>query len=267
MPHSDSHLDQLHKIAELKNVFDFDGRRQHAFNKLEWHAKSVKRGRFLDIGCGPGNGIVAALQQGFSTAVGIDRDLSEFRDFTIPLDDLCLAYEVDPASAILVQADIDNVSFSPRSFDCVLMLDSIEHVPIPSKFIRYAAEHVCPDGIVLIDTCPLYFSKSGAHLFNYFDPAEHPWVHLRRDFQELVDARAVDDWTLQRYHELNRVTTDDILSFITECGLDIEYVHRSKPTEPDLQLLESHRHSLELSGMDESLLFEDWVLIVAKRPA
>lgn len=67
--------------AELKpDVIEaFEQRRQHAWNKLHWSVpEHLKSGSMLDIGCGTGNGIVAALQLGFKSATGIDRDLNDF---------------------------------------------------------------------------------------------------------------------------------------------------------------------------------------------
>ncbi|MGW8204652.1 hypothetical protein ACWGM0_19185 (plasmid) [Sphingomonas bisphenolicum] len=58
---------------------DFEGRRQHALNKIQDHIEpGAHAGRFLDIGCGSGNGVIAALQAGFKAAVGIDRSLQDF---------------------------------------------------------------------------------------------------------------------------------------------------------------------------------------------
>lgn len=49
-------------------------------------------------------------------------------------------------------------------------------------------------------------------------------------------------------------------------GLEIVQEHRSKPTDADLALLEANREFLILDGLDESLLFEDWVLLVGRKP-
>ncbi|HKN86187.1 MAG TPA: class I SAM-dependent methyltransferase [Nitrospiraceae bacterium] len=246
----------------------FASRVQHASNKIVHDVPSdVKRGRFLDIGCGVGNGLVAAVREGFQTAVGIDRDLHEFEWFKPEMfDALALANGANPDQSILLECDLFQSAFAPRSFDCVFMLDSIEHVPAPDRFIEKAAGYVADNGVLLIDTCPLYYSKAGHHLFNHFDPAEFPWVHLRKDFRDLVASKAVDAWSMDRFEELNKTTIDHILTSIEAHGLQIERLHRPIPSEEDWAVLEKHRENLDLSLIpDIKLLFEDWILLVARR--
>jgi 2-polyprenyl-3-methyl-5-hydroxy-6-metoxy-1,4-benzoquinol methylase len=123
-------------IEPIIDGYDFEGRRQHAYNKIEWHTPKDKRGKFLDIGCGPGNGVIAAIQHGFSMAVGIDRDANEFPDFKLGFNEVCRHYSVSADRGILIEADIFKTSFTPASFDCVLLLDSIEHVSNPEAFVN-----------------------------------------------------------------------------------------------------------------------------------
>jgi SAM-dependent methyltransferase len=243
----------------------FEARRQHAWNKICWSVpESSRRGRFLDIGCGIGNGLVAALQHGFTTAVGIDRDFKEFAWFDVShFDTYCSAYGVEPTRAIMVEGDLFNTNFAPRGFECVFMLDSIEHVPDPHAFIETAARYVAPGGVLLIDTCPLFYSKVGHHLFNYLSPERYPWAHFRRDFNELIVEHKVDEWSLHRFRELNGVTHDQVRKSLLTSGLQIASEHRSTASEKDVALLEEHRPKLDLSAIaDEKLLFEDWILIV-----
>lgn len=245
--------------------YDFESRRQHAWNKIEWHTPKDKRGRFLDIGCGPGNGVVAAIQHGFSMAIGIDRDMHEFPDFRSGFNELCRHYGVPADKGILIEADIFQTNFTPSSFDCVLFLDSIEHVPNPEAFINYGAKAVAPGGVLVVDTCPLYYSKVGHHLFGSLPAEQYPWAHFRRDFVDLCAERGVDAWSMQRYKELSGVTHQQVRDMMQAAGLEIIQEHRSLPTDTDLELLEANRKHLKLDGIDESLLFEDWVLLVGRK--
>jgi hypothetical protein len=72
---------------------------------------------------------------------------------------------------------------------------------------------------------------------------------------------------MQRYNELNGVTHQQVRDMMHGAGLEIIQEHRSKPTDADLGLLEANREFLKLDGIDESLLFEDWVLLVGQKPA
>jgi len=245
---------------------DFENRRAHAFNKIRDTAPhDLNRGKFLDIGCGTGNGVIAAAQNGFALSVGIDRDFNEFHWFEIDrFASVCRHYGVDPVHTMMVQGDIFNCKFEPKSFDFVLMLDSIEHVPDPESFIRIAADYVANDGVLVIDTCPLYFGRVGHHLFSQFDD-ETPWAHLRHDFAER--SLAFDDWSMTRFAELNKVTHNQVVGWMRDAQLEVVLEHRDIPTQEDEALLDQHRASLCLDDIDEKTLFENWLLVVGRRCA
>jgi SAM-dependent methyltransferase len=248
----------------------FEGRRKHAHFKLQHNVPDyARRGRFLDIGCGTGNGVVAALQHGFDKAVGIDINLSEFAWFhPDEYPAICRHYGVNPAQATLIEGDIFKTDrLRPASFDTVFMLDSIEHVPDPAAFINVAAKYVKPGGVLLVDTCPLYYSIDGHHLFRpeQFPPDTHPWVHFRRDFMELVAAKSIHPWSWDRFLELNKVTHSAIRTAMEGAGLEIVEEHRDQPTQENLDLLEATRPLLNLQGIDEATLFEHWVLLVGRK--
>ena len=245
----------------------FEDRRLHAWEKLDGALPDgIKRGRFLDIGCGIGNGLVAALQHGFQSAVGIDRDFGEFVWWDAGyFDAICRRYDVEAGRAVLVEADLFETKFAAQAFDCVMLLDSIEHVPEPAAFITEAAGYVAPGGVLLLDTSPFYYSRQGHHLFSYFDPETEPWPHLRHDFEEMIQARNVDDWSMQRFHELNRTTHKHVRDAITRTGLEIVTEQQGIAGDETRELFEHHRQAMNLAGINEEWLFEEWVLIVATR--
>jgi len=247
---------------------EFEPRRQHAWNKLEWSIPAEDRhGRFLDIGCGCGSGLVAALQHGFESATGIDRSFKEFHWFDIcEFDAVCNAYGVSAARATLIEGDAFAVTLQPHAYQCVLLLDSIEHVPNPRRFIDIAARCAAPGGYLFIDTAPLYYSKVGHHLWSEFPPETLPWAHLRRDWPQLRQDPRISAWSSERFDELNKVTHDQIRNAVLGAGLKIVGEHRDEPLPADVELLERHRADLDLEGIDSGLLFETWVLLVAKRP-
>jgi SAM-dependent methyltransferase len=252
-------------VEHILSGYDFEGRRAHAYNKLDWHVPKHIRGRILDIGCGPGNGVVAALQCGFSMAVGIDQNLNEFIGLTQTIEQKCTEYEVDPNRALLIEGNIFDFSFPPDTFDCVFMLDSIEHVPNPEKFIEFGARYLRRGGVMVLDTCPLYYSKVGHHLFSHFPPTTYPWAHLRHDFPTLVREAKVDEWSMKQFQELNRVTHRQIRQFMQDSQFEIVQEVRGEPSLEDTKLLDEHRAALDIDDIDHDLLFEDWILIVGQR--
>jgi SAM-dependent methyltransferase len=247
-------------------IESFEKRRLHAFNKINTLIPLSHRvGRFLDIGCGTGNGMIAAIQNGYELAVGVDRSFSEFKWFSFDIyEELVRSYNLDPWRILPVEADIFSLKFPKNSFDCVMMLDSIEHVPNPYEFLKVAAEYVKPGGYFIIDTCPLYFSKVGHHLWNHVPP-ELPWAHLRYDFLALIDEFSIDKWSIDRFEELNKVTHDDIRSAILDFNLSIEKEHRAIASPEDVELLKNVRHELNLINVPEHALFENWIMLLAKK--
>lgn len=245
----------------------FNDRYQHAYNKIQFHIpESLRSGRFLDIGCGMGNAVVAALKHGANLALGVDRSLEEFgHHFSaseFPL--ICQHYNVDPRKSLLLQANIFDLGFYDNGFDYIFMLDSIEHVPDPKRFIDFAFQAVKPGGVFLLDTCPLYYSKGGHHLWGYFPVDTLPWAHLRYDFNHQLSS--VDQWSLERFHELNKTTHSQVRNYIIEAGFEIQEEVRREADPESRRKLEECRPYLNLNGIDERCLFEDWILIVGKKP-
>lgn len=230
--------------------------------------ENVKTGRCLDIGCGTGNGVVAALKHGASLAVGVDDNLSEFgHEFDVEdFPAICAHYEVDANRAIMIEANIFSIRFAAKSFTYCMMLDSIEHVPDPPRFIRYAHDCLVPGGYLLIETSPLYYSPLGHHLFQYFPINETPWVHLWNDFEERALAAKIDPWSMERFRELNRITHDEIVDAMRETGFEITYEHRSTISDEKLALFDRFKnHIVPELREEKQLLFEDWIVLVGRK--
>src|SRR5689334_2536576 len=182
-------------------------------------AELVRGAKVLDIGCGTGNGVIAALTLGARCAIGIDRDAHEFGEtFFQPL---AREFGVDQSSALLIEADIFKLKFFDEGFDLAIMYDAIEHVPDPETFVDIMAASLRPGGVGLIQTCPLYYGAVGHHLWNEFPEASEPWVHLYFDFEERLARANVGEWGLQRFRELNKVTRGELLAYLADAGLKV----------------------------------------------
>jgi len=96
-------------------------------------------GRLLDVGCGPGFLLDAAVAMGYE-AWGIDPS----------------AYAVSlarKAHGERVQVGVlESASLEPGSFDLVLAQDAFEHVYAPRRFLAAAHRLLKPDGILAITT-------------------------------------------------------------------------------------------------------------------
>jgi len=250
------------------NLSVFRDRFQHAWNRILSNIpEDIRRGKFVDIGCGIGNGVAAAAALGASLAVGVDRSLSEFEHEFAPEEfpQLCDAVGAAHERALLLEGNIFDLRFPPSSFDYAMMLDSAEHVPDPKAFFAWAHAALRPGGYFVVDACPLYYSPVGSHLWPWFPESVVPWVHLRPDFLERCESAGVDSWSMQRARELNRATHDDLRSAFISAGFEVMQEHRSQETPERAALLERVRPELDLSGIRREWLFEDWILLTGRK--
>ncbi|ATF86904.1 class I SAM-dependent methyltransferase [Burkholderia gladioli] len=219
--------------------------------------------KVLDIGCGTGSGVIAALRLGAAMAVGVDRDANEFG---YPyFKEVAVEYGVNSRPSILIEGDIFDLNLFCGGFDIVMMYDAIEHVPNPKAFVEVCGKHLRPGGVGLIVTCPLYYSAVGHHLWGSFPESEMPWAHLYYDFQEKLEAANIGDWALQRFRELNKVTKPELIRYIREAGMavlsDKSIVHPRFPP-----LLEKFGHLIDMSLVPsrEDLLCDNVSLLFTK---
>lgn len=70
---------------------------------------------------------------------------------------------------------------------------------------------------------------------------------------------------MRGFHDLNRVTHQEVRNAVESAGLEIIHEERGRQTDALTALLDQHRPNLNLIGIDESLLFEEWLLLVARK--
>lgn len=99
---------------------------------------ALSRARLLDVGCGEGQMVYAALDLGFD-ARGIDVSRSAIaicRGFGLPCDEL----------------DLFAPALDDARFDIVTLVETIEHVPDPVSVLRRAGTLLAPGGVLWITT-------------------------------------------------------------------------------------------------------------------
>jgi SAM-dependent methyltransferase len=133
----------------------FVGRRRLVTDLL---TRTQARGRILDLGCGTG-GVLAHLGE-FGTALGLD-----------PAPEA--AHYCRRRDLPMVIGSGMDLPFAPASFDAVLALDVIEHVPDDVALLREARRVLRPGGVLfLVETVeqprrrqpplpPLYHAHAG----------------------------------------------------------------------------------------------------------
>jgi 2-polyprenyl-3-methyl-5-hydroxy-6-metoxy-1,4-benzoquinol methylase len=105
---------------------------------LEEIAQRVNGRRLLDVGCGEGQFVYTASQNGWD-ARGID--LAE------PAIDLCRAHGLP-----CTRTDFFDASLDRERFDLIIMSELIEHVPSPARFLSRAQELLAPRGVLYMTT-------------------------------------------------------------------------------------------------------------------
>lgn len=254
------------------DMHEFDIRFKHANYLIGTYIyEETRKGRFLDIGCGTGNAVVAALTHGASLAVGVDIDFDTFNAIFEPQEfgGICAAYGAPADRALLIEADIFSTRIPYASFDYVTFIDSFEHVPEPRKFIEFAMSVLKPGGYFLLATAPLYYSKSGHHLWGegVYPGGLPPWGHLFPGFDDTVAARGINSWHLKHHLALNRVTYTQGIVFLREVGFEIEHEAEFSVPEADLAAYERVKDKITLPehvGREE--LFREQIHVRAKKP-
>jgi SAM-dependent methyltransferase len=248
-------------------VEDARARIVEARNAISRHipAHYMDGARFLDVGCGSGNGVIAALSLGAVFAMGIDRNPEEFGNAHFA--QMAKEFGVDERSTTLVAADISSLSFFDCGFDVVMMLDSVEHVPDPAAFIRFCADALRPGGVGLIQASPLYYGAAGHHLWHLFPEETMPWVHLYPNFDDRLAQSGVSDWSRERFEELNKVTRGQLLAHIGDAGLRV-LADNSDSHFRFPPMLEKFGHLIDMSVVPsvEDLLC-DYVALLFTKPA
>jgi SAM-dependent methyltransferase len=167
------------------------------------HPKRAERYRLLEIGCGPGFFIREAEQKGFE-AHGI-----EFNTKIAPLVDGGIADRIH-------FVDFENIDGPPiGEFDCIVMLDVIEHFRDPVKIIQKVRKLLVPGGIFVlstVDSGSLSSRMIGKRLEDFRRMREHFYFFNRKNISSLLRAHhfAVDSiasigHTFRLDHLLNRV--------------------------------------------------------------
>ncbi len=173
----------------------------------------------LDLGCGGGIATEALARQGFNVA-GMDASVDAIgvaRAHAAEAE-LRIDYEVGLA---------DDAAAAGRSFDCVVALEIIEHVPDQAAFMRSLAGLLKPGGLLFVSTLnrtvrSLAVAKVGAEYIVRLLPAgTHDWRRFVKpeelgalgraaglrlmDLSGLVYSPAAEAWTASRDSSINYI--------------------------------------------------------------
>jgi 2-polyprenyl-3-methyl-5-hydroxy-6-metoxy-1,4-benzoquinol methylase len=133
---------------------------------------SGEKGKLLDVGAATGYFVALASDRGFSSQ-GVD--ISEH------------AAAIATAKGRSVRAGtIDNIS---GTFDCITMLDLIEHVPDPRAVIRRASRLLRPGGILVVNApdAGSFVARLLGRSWHLISPPEHLHYFNKKNLKRLLE--------------------------------------------------------------------------------
>jgi len=159
-------------------------------------------GKILDIGCGPGFFLKAASEKGWQ---GEGVEISE----------AAVEYANNIVGVKVHLGKIEDMHFSPESFDVITLLDSLEHLMDPLGVINECYIILKKRGFIIIDT-PDYQSFSRLILGKNWAVLS-PWEHLT-NFSEktlslLLRKAGFKDFIIYNQFKFNPENTHDKSSF------------------------------------------------------
>jgi SAM-dependent methyltransferase len=152
MPSARTLFEEIRKHYELAGqTYWFTQWYQRNLTNLLWMAdgtttgKPVGRLRILDLGIGWGGASVAAALAG-AFVVGVD----DFEDDMLNQGVAQMAF-LRHMNVRAVRAKLSAIPLKSQSFDVVILNDVVEHMVLPRSLIRYAADLLAADGILILE--------------------------------------------------------------------------------------------------------------------
>jgi SAM-dependent methyltransferase len=164
------------------------GRRRTAGRLLDLIERRFPVGRLLEVGCGHGLLLAEARVRGWKvTGLELSSSAAEY------------ARQLDLE---VREATIEQAGFADRSFDAVIAVDLLEHVPEPREFVSRCARLLVPGGALLIatpDPESMVAQLFGKRWWGYIP--SHLHLVPRRVIRELLQAEGLviaDDVSMVR---------------------------------------------------------------------
>lgn len=120
--------ERVHKPLNLERMGDV----------LDGLETRVRGRRLLDVGCGDGTAVRAAVERGWD-ASGIE--------LSAPAVELCRRFGLDCSTT-----DVFDRSLDDERYDVIVMIELLEHVPEPGRFLARAGQLLAPGGILYLTT-------------------------------------------------------------------------------------------------------------------
>jgi 2-polyprenyl-6-hydroxyphenyl methylase/3-demethylubiquinone-9 3-methyltransferase len=182
-------LRPLHQQGPARLGFIRDALCRH-FGRQAKQAKPLAGLSMLDVGCGGGL-VSEPLARLGATVVGVDPTV----------DSIAVARRHAAAQGLSIDyrtATVEELQSAGDTFDAVVCMEVIEHVPDPAAFVRGLGALVRPGGIIVVSTLNRTWKSYGL---------------------AIVAAEYILGWLPRGTHNWNRfVTTDELLRYLGDAG-------------------------------------------------
>lgn len=189
---------------------------------------SLDDARILDFGCGEGiSALGLALDHKSRLVVGVDIMPDPERCLHVAQSQIGLA--TLPDNLALHRVNPGELHSDRDQFDVIYSWSVFEHVDerVIGDVIQLLYKSLAPNGVLLIQIAPLYYSAEGSHLCDYI---REPWGHLLHQhnvyYDKLVSATSGESDELTRalwstYRTLNQITALELERVFENQGFEI----------------------------------------------
>ena len=186
----------------------------------------------LDLGGGQGMhaGFLSALAGRVYCADVVDYSSLYGGEFLKLLDEKhrrnCVEFHLDRVA--FHQTDAMSLLYRDALFDCVVTINSFEHIPDPGRALAETIRVTKPGGHVYISTDPIWTADTGSH---FFHRVPEPWAHLLCDDEQFTAAMlangASQEETQEYRRAMNRWRAADFAKVVheAEAGRLVDVIH------------------------------------------
>jgi ubiquinone/menaquinone biosynthesis C-methylase UbiE len=207
--HSAGRMDEFHA-----KYFEHEYRKgERSIRRFAELATGWQGGRSLDFGCG-GGGLTYRLAEVSREAVGIDLDDAKLEFARRQADRL------GATNADFVCYDGKALPFADESFDSILCVDVIEHLPNPERFVTEFVRVLKPGGKLLLSFGPPWLHAHGKHMWGKLPGW---WTHLLFPRPTVMRVSGFPAQTTWEEIGLHRLSVGTFRRIMKQSGLTFEH--------------------------------------------